>query len=283
MVFAHTVFALPFALIAFTLACQTTYVAHPWILLLQLLGCMVTARNSAMSFNRYVDRHIDALNERTKGRELPAGALAPKGVLLFFCINALLFILCSWSINRLCFYLSFPALVLLCGYSYTKRFTWLCHFVLGLALAIAPVGAFIAVTGIITLPIVWLSLMVALWVSGFDILYALSDEAHDRAHDLFSVPERFGRKTALLVSRGLHTLVLPMMVLFGLSARLSWGYWMATLIFTCLLIYQHSIVKVDDITKLNRAFFTVNGIASLLFAILTIADILEIFLLSLPL
>ncbi|MCL2728168.1 MAG: putative 4-hydroxybenzoate polyprenyltransferase, partial [Bacteroidales bacterium] len=262
VVFAHTVFALPFALIAFTMAYIAMPPERPVLLLLQVLACMVTARNSAMSFNRYADRLIDAQNERTKNRELPSGRLSPRAVLIFFVVNVVLFLLCCLSINRFCFYLAFPALVVLCGYSYTKRFTWLCHFVLGLALAIAPAGAFIAVTGTLTFPVLCLSAMVVLWVSGFDILYSLPDEQHDRTHSLYSIPQYFGRKRALYLSGGLHLLVLPLMALFGLSASLGWCYWMAWTIFTGLLIYQHTIISVGDISKLNRAFFTTNGVAS---------------------
>ena len=274
MVFAHTVFALPFALIAFTMAYLEAPPERPILLLFQVLACMVTARNSAMSFNRYADRLIDAQNERTQNRELPSGKLSPRAVLTFFGVNVLLFLLCCLSINRLCLYLAFPALIVLCGYSYTKRFTWLCHFVLGLALAIAPAGAYIAVTGTLTFPVLWLSIMVVLWVSGFDILYSLPDEQHDRAHTLHSIPQYFGRKKALYLSGGLHLLVLPLLALVGLNISAGWVYWVAASIFTGLLIYQHTIVSVRDISKLNRAFFTTNGVASTLFALLTIAGLL---------
>jgi 4-hydroxybenzoate polyprenyltransferase len=276
VVFAHTLFALPFALIGFTLACNTLQPSSLLILLGQVLVCMVTARNSAMSFNRYADRFIDAQNERTKNRELPVGKLSSQSVMLFFVVNVLLFVVCAWSINTLCFYLSFPALALLCGYSYTKRFTWLCHFILGLSLSIAPVGAYIAVTGSLHSSILWLSLMVLLWVGGFDILYSLPDEQHDSAHGLHSIPQRFGRKGALWISGGVHALVLPIIFFFGLNIGVGWIYWGGAAIFTGLLIYQHAIIGVHDISKLNRAFFTTNGVASVLFAILTIADLVQL-------
>ena len=264
--FAHTVFALPFALIGFTLAYRAVQPHTVWVLLIQVLVCMVTARNSAMSFNRYVDRYIDAINERTKERELPSGKLSPKAVLLFFFVNVAIFIICTYSINKLCFWLSFPALMVLCGYSYTKRFTWFSHLVLGLALAIAPVGAYIAVTGTLTPSVIWLSVMVILWVGGFDIIYSLPDEQHDRAHNLHSVPQRFGRKKALWISGGLHLLVAPVMILFGLGIDAGWVYWGAALFFTGMLIYQHTM---------NRAFFTANGMASVVFALLTMIDLLR--------
>ena len=277
VVFAHTIFALPFALIGFALAYVAVQPQSGWLLLFQVLGCMVTARNSAMSFNRYVDRFIDAQNERTKNRELPSGVLSPWSVIIFFAVNVLLFLLCAWSINRLCLYLAFPALIVLCGYSYTKRFTWLSHFVLGLSLSIAPAGAYMATTGMFSLSVLWLSLMVILWVGGFDILYSLPDEVHDRSHKLYSIPQRFGRKKALIISGGIHALVVPVLFLFGLSAPVGWGYVLAALIFMGLLIYQHTLIGVDDISKLNRAFFTVNGLASILFAVLTVADLLFVF------
>lgn len=274
VVFAHTLFALPFALIAFTLAYSVVQPHSIWLLFVQVLGCMVTARNSAMSFNRYVDRYIDAQNLRTKERELPSGKLSPNAVLLFFMANVLLFLVCALSINMLCFFLAFPALAVLCGYSYTKRFTWLCHFVLGLSLSIAPMGAYIAVTGSLSPSIAYLSGMVLLWVSGFDILYSLPDEQHDRTHGLHSIPQRFGLRGALLISAGLHIAVLPLLLLFGLSAHLGWFYWAAATLFTVLLAYQHTILTPDDTSKLNRAFFTSNGIASVLFALLTIMELL---------
>jgi 4-hydroxybenzoate polyprenyltransferase len=273
--FAHTLFPLPFALIAFALALRMAQPYSIWLLFIQVLMCMVTARNCAMSFNRYVDRIIDAQNQRTKERELPSGRLSPRAVVVFFMVNVFLFFGVSLSINLLCFYLAFPALAVLCGYSYTKRFTLLCHFVLGLALAIAPAGAFIAVTGAITTPVWLLCLMVALWVSGFDILYSLPDDEHDRMHNLHSIPARFGRKGALIISAGLHALVLPLLFLFGRSAQLSSIYWAAAMIFTGMLGYQHAILKVGDISKLNRAFFTANGMASVLFAGLTIIDLIR--------
>lgn len=274
VVFAHTLFALPFALIAFTMAYNAAQPRSILPLLAQILGCMITARNSAMSFNRYVDRFIDAQNPRTQERELPAGKLSPKGVLLFFGVNTLLFLACALSINLVCFYLALPALAVLCGYSYTKRFTWLCHFVLGLSLSIAPAGAYIAVTGELTYPVLWLSAMVLLWVSGFDILYSLPDEQHDRAFCLHSIPQYFGRKRALLISAGLHLAVLPLLLLFGLSAHLGKVYWVGAILFVALLTYQHTIIQPNDISKLNRAFFTANGIASVLFAALTMMDLM---------
>ena len=272
VVFAHTVFALPFALIGFSLACMAAPPARPWLLLLQVLGCMVTARNSAMSFNRYVDRHIDAKNARTQARELPSGKLRPQQVLWFWACNVVLFLLICLSINILCFYLAFPALALLCGYSYVKRYSWLCHFVLGLALSMAPAGAYIAVCGSLPRAVVWLSALVLFWTAGFDVLYALPDEAHDKEQGLHSIPQRFGKVKALWISGGLHLLVLPLLWAFGQTVAFSSPllYGLAALLFTGLLVYQHSIVSPRRLSRLNRAFFTANGIASVVFATLTI-------------
>jgi 4-hydroxybenzoate polyprenyltransferase len=254
--FAHTVYALPFALIAFAMALITTSLEHPWLLLLQVLGCMVTARNSAMSFNRYADRFIDGHNERTKMRELPSGKLSPKSVVLFFLANVALFLAIAWSIHTLCFWLAFPALALLCGYSYTKRFTWLCHFVLGMALSIAPAGAYIAVTGVITVPVLWLSLMVLLWVAGFDIRYALPDELHDRTHGLHSIPQRFGRRGALWISGGVHALALAAMVAFGVSGQFGVVYWVGAALFGGIIMFRGA-----------------NGVASVVFGVMAVVDL----------
>jgi putative 4-hydroxybenzoate polyprenyltransferase len=273
VVFAHTLFALPFALIGFSLAYVQAPPARPWLLLLQVLGCMVTARNSAMSFNRYVDRHIDAKNARTQARELPSGKLHPRQVLWFWACNVLLFLIICLSINILCFYLAFPALMVLCGYSYVKRFSWACHFVLGLALSIAPAGAYIAVCGSLPWAVVWLSALVLFWTAGFDILYALPDEKHDKAQGLHSIPQRFGRVKTLWISGALHLLVLPLLWAFGQVVDFATPalFWIAAVIFTGLLVYQHSLVGPRNLSRLNRAFFTANGVASVVFAILTMA------------
>ena len=275
VVFAHTLFALPFALIGFSLAYVQVLPSHPWLLLLQVLACMLTARNCAMSFNRYADRYIDAKNVRTQMRELPSGKLSVRQVLWFWACNALLLLLVCLSINALCFYLAFPALAVLCGYSYVKRFSWGCHFVLGLALSIAPAGAYIAVCGSLSWSVVCLSALVLLWTAGFDILYALPDEAHDKEQGLHSIPQRFGRVGALWISGGLHLLVLPLLWAFGQTVTFSTPllYGLAALLFTGLLIYQHSLVGPRNLSRLNRAFFTANGLASVLFAVLTVLAI----------
>src|SRR6201994_2203209 len=198
--FSHTIFAMPFAFIGFFLAVTTTHHLFEWPKLLLMVLCMVFARNSAMAFNRYLDRDIDAKNPRTKVRDIPAGRISPASALTFTLINCTLFIITTWFINPLCFYLSPVALAVVLGYSATKRFTALCHLVLGLGLSLAPIGAYLAVTGVFHwLPILF-SLAVIFWVSGFDIIYALQDIDFDQSQKLYSIPAWLGKEKALRVS-----------------------------------------------------------------------------------
>ena len=273
--FAHTVFALPFALVAFLLALQEPGTHFTWILLLQLLGCMVFARNAAMGFNRWADREIDARNPRTAGRDVPAGRITPRQALAFTLVNAVLFVIVAWTINPLCGGLSFVALIFLLGYSYLKRFTWLCHFGVGAALSIAPAGAYIAVTGHISTAALLLSLIVFLWSSGFDILYALADEEIDRAEGLHSIPQRFGRKRAMQIAWAVHLPEFVLIPLFLLKACLTdfWGV-AAGIFFLAMLIWQHLIISPKDLSRLNAAFFTANGIASIVFCVLVYLSVL---------
>ena len=280
--FAHTIFALPFALVAFLLALKEPGSHFTWILLLQLLGCMVFARNAAMGFNRWADREIDARNPRTAGRDVPAGRISPRQALTFTLVNAALFVAVAWTINPLCGGLSFVALVFLLGYSFLKRFTWLCHFGVGAALSIAPAGAFIAVTGRLTWPVALLSLMVFFWSSGFDILYSLADEELDRSQGLHSIPQRFGRVGAMRISWAVHLLEFALVPLFLVWAGRTnpaicltdfWGI-AAGVFFLAMLIYQHVIISPKDLSRLNAAFFTANGIASLVFCVLIYLSVL---------
>lgn len=273
--FAHTVFALPFALVAFLLALQEPGTHFTWILLLQLLGCMVFARNAAMGFNRWADREIDARNPRTAGRDVPAGRITPRQALAFTLVNAVLFVIVAWTINPLCGGLSFVALIFLLGYSYLKRFTWLCHFGVGAALSIAPAGAYIAVTGHFSTAALLLSLIVFLWSSGFDILYALADEEIDRAEGLHSIPQRFGRKRAMQIAWAVHLPEFVLIPLFLLKAGLTdfWGV-AAGIFFLAMLIWQHLIISPQDLSRLNAAFFTANGIASIVFCVLVYLSVL---------
>ena len=280
--FAHTVFALPFALIGFLLALQEPEAHFSWLLLSQILACMVFARSAAMGLNRYADREIDARNPRTAGRDVPAGRISPRQALVFTLVNAALFVAVAWTINPLCGALSFVALVFLLGYSYLKRFTWLCHFGVGAALCIAPVGAFIAVTGYLTVPVVLLSLMVFFWSSGFDILYSLADEEIDRAQGLHSIPQRFGRLGAMLISWMVHLTEFVLVPLFLIMAGRSnpavclldfWGI-AAGVFFLAMLVYQHLIISPTDLSRLNAAFFTANGVASIVFCVFIYLSVL---------
>lgn len=271
---SHTVFALPFALIGFTLAIVYEQRTFQWTLLLLMLLCMVFARNAAMAFNRYLDWKFDALNPRTAQREIPAGIISPRNALLFTLGNALLFVGTTFFINPLCFYLSPLALFVILFYSFTKRFTALCHLVLGLGLALAPIGAFLSVTGYFHwLPLLF-SALVFTWTSGFDIIYALQDEDFDRAHRLYSIPETLGKRNALRVSKLLHGLSALLIVAAGLAGQFNWLYWLGAAVFIALLIYQHLIVTPEDLSRVNLAFANTNGLASLSFAALVILSLL---------
>ncbi len=267
--FSHTIFALPFACIGFSLALLENRTFSLKLFLLVLL-CMVTARNSAMAFNRYIDRKFDILNPRTAIREIPSGIINPKNALFFIIINCLLFITSTYFINTICFYLSPGALFVVLFYSYTKRFTPLCHLVLGLGLALAPIGAYLAVTGVFNwLPLLF-SFTVITWVSGFDIIYALQDEEFDRNHHLNSIPVLLGTKGALRFSEVLHLLSIIFVLIAGYVGHFNFLYWIGATLFSGLVIYQHTLVKPNDLSKVNIAFMTTNGIASVVFATFTI-------------
>lgn len=269
--FSHTIFALPFAFIGFTLALHTGHTFSIQTFLL-VLACMVFARSAAMAFNRLVDRKFDALNPRTAIREIPSGIITPKNALIFVIINCVGFIVSTFFINTICFYLSPVALLTVLFYSYTKRFTPLCHLVLGSGLALAPIGAYLAVTGEFDLLPLFFSFTVFTWVSGFDIIYALQDESFDRENNLKSIPVILGTKNALLMSRLLHLFSSMFIITAGMYGQLNIIYWIGVVIFISLLTYQHTLVKPNDLSKVNLAFFTTNGIASVLFAIFTISS-----------
>ncbi|MCI4669777.1 MAG: putative 4-hydroxybenzoate polyprenyltransferase [Bacteroidia bacterium] len=278
--FAHTIFALPFALLGLFLGLKYMEIHQLemdkpwWQSLILVVLCMVFARSAAMAFNRYVDRDIDSENERTATREIPAGVINPRQAMAFIIINSVLFITTTAFINPLCLMLSPVALLVILGYSYTKRFTALCHLVLGLGLALAPVGAFIAVTAHFEWEPIILGLAVLSWVSGFDIIYALQDEGFDKEHDLNSIPALLGKNRALNVSIWLHLITAAMIILFGMLTGGSWIFWVGAGIFLVLLIYQHLIVKPNDLSKVNLAFFTTNGVASVVFACFGIGELL---------
>jgi 4-hydroxybenzoate polyprenyltransferase len=235
---------------------------------------MVFARNAAMAFNRYIDREIDGKNPRTALREIPAGIVKAKSALNFVFLNSILFIACTWFINDVTFYLSPVALMIILGYSLTKKFTSLCHFILGIGLALAPIGAYLAVTGTFDLLPVFYSLLVLFWVSGFDMLYALQDEDFDKSMNLRSIVVLLGKKGALQLSAIIHVISAGFVVGIGIMAGFGVFYWIGSIIFAGLLAYQHTLVKPEDLSRVNLAFFTTNGIASVIFAVFNITDIL---------
>lgn len=234
---------------------------------------MVFARSAAMAFNRYLDRSFDAKNPRTAIREIPRGIISAGNALLFVILNSIAFIVCTFFINPLCFFLSPIALLVVLGYSYTKRFTALCHVILGLGLSLAPIGAFLAVTGQFALLPILFSFAVVFWVSGFDIIYALQDIDFDKSQQLYSIPAALGKASALRVSELLHVLSAICVIAAGRYGGFHWSYWLGVAIFIGMLIYQHSIVKPNDLTKVNIAFMTANGVASVVFAVFVIADL----------
>jgi 4-hydroxybenzoate polyprenyltransferase len=275
--FSHTIFAMPFAMIGFALgAIQGRYqprTAPLWFTFLLVVLCMVFARSAAMAFNRWLDVKFDALNPRTAIREIPRGIISKNSALRFVIVNCVGFAVCTWFLNPLCFALSFVALAVVLGYSYTKRFTPLCHLILGLGLSLAPIGAYLAVTGRFALLPLLFSFAVIFWVSGFDIIYALQDEEFDRSQQLYSMPSWLGKARALRVSEFLHMLSTLFVVAAGVYGGFGWWYWTGVTVFMGMLIYQHIIVKPNDLSRVNLAFMTANGIASVIFAGLVITDL----------
>ncbi|HEX4958555.1 MAG TPA: UbiA-like polyprenyltransferase, partial [Lacibacter sp.] len=280
--FSHTVFALPFALIGFFYGIISLdeiphvkynhffyntpaklvglFLSTNWYLLVLVLLCMVFARSAAMAFNRYLDRCFDAQNPRTAIREIPAGIISANSALLFTIIMSALFIITTYFINTICFALSPVALLVVLGYSFTKRFTPLCHLVLGLGLSLAPIGAYLAVTGKFELLPVLFSFTVLFWVSGFDIIYALQDEEFDKKYKLKSIPAWLGKTKALRVSEVLHVLSALCIIAAGWYGHFGIWYWIGVGLFIGLLVYQHLLVKPNDLSRVNMAFFTTNGI-----------------------
>lgn len=269
--FSHTLFALPFALIGYFIALEYSVYQFDWVLLLKVILSMVFARSAAMAFNRYIDRDIDAANERTAEiREIPNGSISPKAALLFVIVNSALFITTTFFINELCFYLSPVALLVILGYSLTKRFTALCHLILGIGLALAPIGAYLAVIGTFSWLPLYFSFAVLFWVAGFDMIYSLQDEEFDRKMSLNSLPVFLGKKGALLLSKLFHIITAVLLILATLLAEGNYLFWIGTICFIGLLAYQHTLVRANDLSKVNLAFFTTNGIASVIFSIFVI-------------
>jgi 4-hydroxybenzoate polyprenyltransferase len=284
--FSHTIFAMPFALIGFFLGMmQTNFtfsLTHHNLVKLTLgdlllkfllvLVCMITARSAAMAFNRYLDRSFDAKNPRTAIREIPRGIISPESALRFVILNCILFITATFFLNTICFFLSPVALFVVLFYSYTKRFTPLCHLVLGLGLSLAPIGAYLAVTGRFDVLPVLFSFAVIFWVSGFDIIYALQDVEFDQSQHLYSIPAVAGKPKALRISELLHILSAACVIAAGFYGKFHFVYWIGIAVFCGMLLYQHSIVKPDDLRRVNLAFMTANGIASVVFGVLVITD-----------
>jgi len=271
--FSHTVFAMPFALIGFSLAVARPEYDLSIRLLLLVILCMIFAMNTAMGFNRLADKEFDALNPRTRKREIPSGIISARAAAVFVIFNAVLFIVTTGFINRLTLILSPVALLVIIGYSLTKRITSLCHFVLGLGLSLAPIGAYISVTGKFSiLPLIY-TFIVLSWVSGFDIIYALQDDEFDRSTQLHSLPSATGRKKALAISIFVHILTFALVLTAGFYNKSGVLFWTGATLFTLLLVYQHSIVSHDDISKVTLAFGTTNGIASIIFAVFVILDL----------
>jgi 4-hydroxybenzoate polyprenyltransferase len=263
--FSHSVFALPFALAS---AACAALVSPPglrrvaWIIV-----AMVSARTAAMAWNRLVDRRIDAENPRTRDRELPAGKVGTTAVLALTIAASAMFILSAAALGPLPLRLSPLALVILLGYSLTKRFTWASQLFLGLALAGAPLGAWIAVTGGLDWPPVVLAAAVLTWVAGFDTIYACQDVSFDRTRGLHSLPVRFGVASALAAARLLHSITVIGLVVFGAMLDLRTPYWAGVVVVAAVLIYEHRLVRADDLSRVNRAFFDLNGIVSLVYLV----------------
>jgi len=262
----HTVFALPFALVGVTLA---SYVAPVTVSkVIWVVIAFTAARFAAMGFNRIVDRDVDALNPRTRSREIPSGALSVLAASVAVAIACIIFVIAAWQLNPLCLVLSPLALGWVLFYSYTKRFTRLCHIVLGIGLSIAPVGGYLAVTGQWSDPwwmLVLLAAAVATWVGGFDILYALQDIDFDCAQGLHSLPASLGERNALTVARLLHICTVLALAGVGVAVGAHWIYAAGVIVATTLLLYEHSLVKPGDLGRLDAAFFTMNGVISIVF------------------
>ena len=274
--FEHTIFAMPFAVMSAFIAAK----GFPkWGALAWIAGAMAGARSSAMAFNRLADARIDAENPRTQSRAIPAGLITKKAVAFFTAGSAVWFLFCAWMLNPLAFALAPLALAVVLFYSYSKRFTPLSHLWLGASLSIAPVGAWIAVRGEFhPLPLA-LALAVAFWVAGFDIIYACQDADFDKRRGLRSIPSRFGVRNALRISQTLHVLMVAAL-LFAvppLAARhgtpLGLPYWIGCAAVAALLIYEHTLVKPNDLSRVNAAFFTMNGLVSLAFMAFCVADV----------
>lgn len=272
--FAHTIFALPFALFAFVYLVVAHHITFEWLLLLKIIICMVTARNAAMGFNRWADRDIDARNIRTAGRDIPAGRISPRAALWFVICNAVIFVVAAAWINWLAFVLSPIALCVLLGYSLAKRFTSAAHLILGVALGIAPIGVSVAVLGGISLFSVVLSVLVISWTAGFDILYSMQDFDFDSREHLHSIPVRFGLRNAAIISVMLHVITVACAVFAGVRFFCGGWYWAGCTLFTAIMLVQHIMYPPSRADKVGATFGLVNGSASILFSLFGIIAVL---------
>ncbi len=279
--FSHTIFAMPFALLAFVYAVNSSSeliarsAPYWWaVLLVQVVLCMVFARNVAMGFNRWADRFIDAENPRTAMREIPAGKITSREAVWFIAVNAVLFIIVSATINPLCGWLSPVALAVVMFYSYCKRFTSLAHIVLGISLGIAPVGATIAVCGEITTASIILALGVMCWSAGFDIIYALQDAQFDRERGLCSIPSHFSAFTSLVISALLHVVSVSMIVTYTTLQPQSWLAWLGCAMFAAILLLEHILVTPTRQRNIGIAFGTLNALASVAYGVALILNLL---------
>jgi 4-hydroxybenzoate polyprenyltransferase len=273
--FEHSVFALPFALTGALLAFREVHAGLAFALgkVLWIVVAMVSARSAAMAFNRVLDAAIDAKNPRTATRHIPAGLLSAGFARAFVAGASVVFLLASWALNPLCLLLSPVALAIVCFYSYTKRFTSLSHVVLGFALGIAPAAAWIAVTGSLDPRILWLTAAVTFWTAGFDVIYSCQDYEFDRKEGLFSIPRQVGIGPALWISRAFHVAMIGCLAAMVAAFGLNWLSLVGVAAVVALLIYEHSLVKANDLSRVNAAFFTVNGYVSVLFFVFWAADI----------
>lgn len=277
--FEHTIFALPFAYLGMVLAWGSWDNANWWDIIWITIA-MSAARTAAMALNRYIDRRIDLNNPRTANRPIQTGQMDSFYVLISAIISLTILALAAWKLNPLAFFLFPGALIFLVGYSYTKRFTWLCHYILGFTDGLAPMGAWVGVRGSVftaaDLPAWILTATVTFWIGGFDILYACQDVDFDRKEGLFSIPASFGIPRGLQVAAVSHVITVLLLILLGIVVELSWPYWIGITIVAGLLLYEHSLVKPDDLSKLTLAFFNINGYISLTLFAATVIAILTV-------
>jgi 4-hydroxybenzoate polyprenyltransferase len=275
--FEHTIFALPFAYLGMVLA-WGSWEAASWWDFVWITVAMAAARTAAMSLNRYIDRTIDAKNPRTAKRPIQAGVIEANTVLFYAVVSLVILGVASWLLDPLALILFPGALAFLVGYAYTKRFTWLCHYILGFTDGLAPMGAWVAVRGSIftaeDLPAWLLMAIVTFWIGGFDVIYACQDVEFDQRVGLHSIPARFGIRRGLQVAAASHLLTVALLVVLGITSSLSWPFWLGVAAVAGLLLYEHSLVKPDDLSKLGIAFFNINGYISVTIFVATFLAVL---------